>query len=269
MNGTEDFVALFGSLGRTGLAQIALILAGAWFLIYLSQRFIPWLANRLSGRLRLQILASVPVLRLVIIAAALGLIIPRVVEPTFQNLVTLLGALGLAIGFALKDYASSLMAGIVALYEMPYRPGDWIEIGGIYGEVRSMGMRAVEVVTPDDTLVVIPHLKLWDHPIHNANDGSQNLMCVADFYLHPHHDAGLVKHTLHDVALASPYLQLRLPVSVIVHERPWATHYRLKAYPVDPRQQFQFTTDLTVRGKAALSGLGVAFAATPALPVAA
>jgi hypothetical protein len=48
-------------------------------------------------------------------------------------------------------------------------------------------------------------------------------------------------------------------------EKPWGTHYRLKAYPVEPRDQFQFITDLTVRGKAALLALGAAFA-TSALP---
>lgn len=48
-------------------------------------------------------------------------------------------------------------------------------------------------------------------------------------------------------------------------EKPWGTHYRLKAYPVDSAQQFQFVSDLTVRGKAALSRLGVEFAAVPAM----
>jgi len=39
---------------------------------------------------------------------------------------------------------------------MPYRRGDWISIEGTYGEVKSIGLRAVEIVTPDDTMVVIP-----------------------------------------------------------------------------------------------------------------
>jgi len=50
---------------------------------------------------------------------------------------------------------------------------------------------------------------------------------------------------------------------VSVHEKPWATHYRLKAYPIDARQQFRFISDLTVRGKAALLRLGVSFVTAP------
>ena len=43
-------------------------------------------------------------------------------------MVTLLGAIGLAIGFALKDYVSSLIAGVVSAVELPYRPGDWVNM---------------------------------------------------------------------------------------------------------------------------------------------
>jgi hypothetical protein len=79
---------------------------------------------------------------------------------------------------------------------------------------------------------------------------------VADFYLHPRHDAQSVRHKLRNVALTSSYLDLERPVTVVVSEKPFGTHYRLKAYPIDARQQFQFTSDLTVRGKEALSTLG-------------
>lgn len=50
-----------------------------------------------------------------------------------------------------------------------------------------------------------------------------------------------------DVALTSPFLQLDKPVAVIVQEKPWGAHYRIRAYPVDPHQQFRFITDLTIR----------------------
>jgi hypothetical protein len=99
--------------------------------------------------------------------------------------------------------------------------------------------------------------------LRNANSGSRKLQCVTDFYLHPQHDAVQVKQALMDVALTSPFLQIPIPVTVIVQEKPWGTHYRLKAYPVDPRDQFQFITDLTIRGKAAISGLGAVYAVAP------
>lgn len=251
------------SVSQAVILQVVLILLASWVVIILSQRLIPFVAEKASGRYRPYILATVPVFRLFIIFAAAALVISKIVEPTFENLITILGALGIALGFAFKDYAGSLIAGIVTLYEMPYRIGDWITVEGTYGEVKSIGMRAVEIVTPDDTVVIVPHLKLWDRLFFNANKGSRYLQCVADFYLHPHHDAAQVKTILRDLGLTSVFLQIQRPVTVTVRERPWGTHYRVKAYPVDPRDQFSFITDLTVRGKEALSKLGVEFSVVP------
>lgn len=112
-------------------------------------------------------------------------------------------------------------------------------------------------------MVAIPHQKIWTESVFNANNGGPHLQCVTDFYLHPRHDAAQVRQVLQDVALTSPYLQLEKPVAVIVGKKPWGTHYRVRAYPVDPRHQFRFTTDLTVRGKAALTRLNVDFCTLP------
>lgn len=258
-----DTPKLFKTLGAGTLLEVLLIVALATTLIVAAQKLLPWLADQLHGKRRLYLLAIVPLLRLGILVVTFVLIVPLIVEPSLQNMVALLGTVGLALGFAMKDYASSLIAGIVAVSEMPYRNGDWIEINGIYGEVTHIGMRTVQVLTADDNLVSIPHLRLWNDPIFNANCGRPQLQCAADFYLHPAHDAAAVKSVLQDVALTSPYLYFDDPIMVVVHEKPWGTHYRLKAYPIDARQQFRFISDLTVRGKAGLLRLGVSFATAP------
>ncbi len=247
--------------------EVGAILLIATLLIAGSQRVLPWLGNRLHGRRRLFVLAFAPVLRLLIIVLSFIMITPLVITPSVQNMVALLGTVGLAIGFALKDLASSLIAGVVVVGEMPYRNGDWIKVDGIYGEVRHVGMRTVQVLTPSDDVVSIPHSRLWNTPIFNANDGAPRLQCIADFYLHPKHDAAQVQQALSDVALSSAFLHFSQAIAVIVHEKPWGTWYQLKAYPVDARQQFRFVTDLTVRGKARLLALGVSFAIAPTTDV--
>jgi small-conductance mechanosensitive channel len=260
----QDYTRLFNAIGSTELIELALVVLGAIALIAGSQNLLPWIAGRLHGRPRYYLLAAVPALRLLILLAAVLLIVPILVEPSVQNMVAVLGAAGLAIGFALKDYVSSLIAGVVSTVEVDYRPGDWIEVAGVYGEVKRISMRTVRIVTPDDTLVSIPHLKLWNEPVFNANNGGPSLQCAADFYLAPEHDARRVCETLRDVAMTSPFLQLDQPVAVVAQERPWGTRYRVRAYPVDPRQQFRFITDLTLRGKAALQALGAAPCQVPA-----
>jgi len=269
MNEDLPSTQIFREIDLTTLLEIAAIVIIAVVLIMSMQRALNWLGQRLYGQRRLTLLALVPLLRLLIGIIAVILIVPLVIEPSFQNMVAVLGTVGIALGFALKDYASSLIAGVVAIGEKPYRNGDWVRIGDHYGEVIHVGMRTVELVTADDDRIAIPHNRLWNQAIVNSNDGKPRLQCIAHFYLHPDHDAGRVRAQLRDVALTSPYLHLDSPIIVIIEEQPWGTHYRLKAYPIDSGQQFRFTTDLTVRGKALLKKSGLQFAAASAVPDAA
>jgi small-conductance mechanosensitive channel len=218
---------------------------------------VPKVASWLPDRLRIYILPWEPILRLLVLATAILYVLLLFIEPTPEKLLSIAGAMALALGFAFKDYASSLVAGVVALYERPYRAGDWIEINGVYGEVLTLGLRTVRLVTPDDSIVAVPHGKMWNSLISNSNSGLHDLMRVVDFYLHPEHDGRLVRDGLRDIALSSAYLNPDRPVTVIATEEPWGTHYRLKAYPLAARYQFQIATDLTLRGKEFLSRNGV------------
>lgn len=251
---------LFRNLENINFVQIGLIIVVAWLLIFLAEKLIPWLAERMPSRFRLRLLPVVPLWRLVVVLAATLQIFTQLFRPDWQNMLTLGAAGVLAVGFAFKDFISSLVAGMVNLFERPCRVGDWVEIDGVYGEIKSLHWRSLRILTPDDTLVTIPNSRLWTHNIHNSNDGSPTLMCVASFYLKPDHDGALVLAKLRDVALTSPYVHLERPILVVADEKPWASHYRVKAYPTDGRDQFRFVTDLTVRAKESLKRAGVRFA---------
>ncbi len=222
--------------------------------------FILRFAEKASPHLRLSILRTLPIIRFLVGIGAIVVIVPILIEPTFQNIVALVASVGLALAFTLKDYGSSLMGGLLTVLENTYQPGDWIEVNGIYGEVKSIRARATRIVTPDDTEVIIPHANFWSTSIFNASSGNRSLLCVADFYLNPDHDAALARKRLTEVAETSSYRKAQTPVVVIVLEKPWGTHYRVKAYVNESREQFLFITDLTVRGKEVLRSLGIRFA---------
>lgn len=248
------------------LLEVVLVLAGGVLFAVAIKWLIPRLAGLLPDRFRFWVLPWEPILRVLVLLFVITYVATLVIHPTPENLLAILGTLALAMGFAFKDYASSLMAGVVALYERPYRNGDWVKIEDTYGEVHSLNLRTLQIQTPDDTMVAIPHGKIWTTAIQNNNSGRRDLMCVAEFYLRPEHDGQAVVQKLNDVALASPYLQFDRPVVVIASEQPWGTHYRLKAYPIDGRDQFLFITDMTLRGKAALRRLGIESAEAVAVP---
>ena len=263
-DGQEKAARLINDLQDISLTKIGLIVAGTWIAIVLAHRVLPYLAEKGPSQLRLYLLGAVPIIRLVLLVVAILWLVPIIFNITFQNFLVISGAASVAIGFAFKDYVSSIIAGIVAIFERPYQPGDWVEIGGDYGEVRAVGMRSIEVRTPSDDIVYIPHDKIWQNNISNSNDGARTLMCVTSFYLQPQHDASVVRAALRDVALTSAYLDYQKPVIVTLAQTEWGTHYKVKAYPFDMRDQFSFISDVTVRGKLAIADCGAE--ETAALP---
>ncbi len=262
----SDIVNALGFLKKLTWENMLLVLA-ILVMARLLVIFVRWAvrrsAEKASPRLRLAILRVSPLARLLIDLLAIVIIVPILVVPTFQNVVALAAAVFFALAFALKDFVSSLVAGLMTIFESTYQPGDWIEVDGAYGEVKLIGVRAVHIVTVDDTEVIIPHSRLWTTSIFNASSGNHSLLCVTDFYLHPDHDAFAARARLKEIAESSTYRQQETPVTVIVLEKPWGTHYRVKAYVHESREQFLLVSDLTVRGKEALRSLNIRFAQAP------
>src|SRR5712692_116209 len=242
---------------------VAAVLFVARLLILAMQWKLRRAAERARPHRRLTILRIVPIARLLIRAAAMLIIVPLLVEPTLRNVLALSAGLGLALAYTLKDYGSSFVAGLVTVLENTYQPGDWIQVDGAYGEVKSIAGRAVHLVTADDTEVIIPHSRLWSTSIFNSTSGNHSLLCIANFYLHPDHDASAVREKLTEVAISSAYIKPDSPVTVIVLEKPWGTHYRVKAYVRESREQFLLVTDLTIRGKDILRNMNIRFSQAP------
>ena len=241
MDETDEKAAkLLNDFQDISFVEIALVVVVTWVVIAVLRRVLPYVAERAPSWMRLYLLGTVPIARLLLLTVAILWIVPIVFNITFQNFLVIAGAASVAIGFAFKDYVSSIVAGVVAVFERPYRPGDWVEIDGDYGEVQSVGLRSIRILTASDDMVTVPHGQIWDHNVSNSNDGSRTLMCVTNFYLAPDHDAHRLRAALNDVALSSAYLDWDRPVLVMIEETPYGTHYRLKAYPFDMRDQFRF-----------------------------
>ena len=262
----SEGISSLGFLRKIDSSDVLLIMAVlllAWLLASAVRWVLRRVAENMPPPLRLSILRVVPLARLFVGLTAMMVIVPIVVEPSFQSVVALLASVGLALAFALKEYVSSLVAGVVTILENTYQPGDWIEIDGIYGEVRIIGVRAVHIVTAEDNEVIVPHYQFWSKKISNATSGSHSVLCVADFYLDADHDGAAVWRRLEEVGASSARRKPETKVSVVAQEKPWGTHYKLKAYVKESREQFDFITDLTIQGKEALREMKVRFAHAP------
>ena len=257
----ENWIEMLREWSGYEPVHILLIIGCAWIIYEIIRRLIPFI---IGANQRFYALPWLPFLRLAIIVSAMTLLVPIIIKPTRENVLALVGGSALAIGFAVKDYISCLIAGIIFMFERPYRIGDWIQIGESYGEVIHLGMRTVLIRTTDANDITIPHSVLWHEPLSNATSGHLDLLCVTGFYVHPDHDNAQARQALIDVALSSVYLHLDRPVSVVMKNLPFGLYYKLKAYPMDSREQFKFIADLTERGQFALHDIGLRMVTAPA-----
>ncbi|MGB3691525.1 MAG: mechanosensitive ion channel family protein [Spirulinaceae cyanobacterium] len=233
------------------ITQALLILIIAYGLLFITDKLINWFSEQVDREWRLRIKQSLPFWRMVIFIVAISMLMNLFFNLSRSNLLALTGTIAVALGFAFKDYASSVIAGLIGLFEAPYQVGDRIQIGEHYGEVMSYGLRGLRLRTPEDNMVTIPHNTIWTEPISNANAGELEAQVVTHFYLDYYVDVQLVMGILYRVAYTSKYTQLKLPILVLVEEKPWATRFELKSYPMDAREEFIYKTDLIKRAKQA------------------
>lgn len=260
---SEALMNLFNDLTIWTFVQIAMIVLISVSITLALRFLIPRIAEKLPARFRLISLNILPFARVIIFVIAITLIVPLIFNVTLKNFVLVLGTLGVALGFAVKDWATSAVAGFVAIFERPYRSGDWVRVNDDYGEVIEIGTRSIKLRTANDDVVTIPHSRIWDENIISANDGEKTLLCVASFMIAADKPADTLTERLRDVAFTSPYLDWEKPVSVILRNEPHATHVQLKAYPFEMRDQFDFISDLCQRGRDALLADGVEIVMLP------
>ncbi len=129
-----------------------------------------WLYRRL-GVLKLSRLLTDLVQRLLRpLATLLGLVTGLwIIGVNTAALLTGLGVAGIIIGLALQDSLGNLAAGVFILATRPYDVDDVIEVGGVVGTVRAMGLANTTVVTFDNRRLMVPNRKIWGEVIENRS----------------------------------------------------------------------------------------------------
>ena len=76
------------------------------------------------------------------------------------SLIALLGAAGLAVGLALQGSLANFASGLLLLSFRTVRVGDWIEVGGVRGQVREMHPFHIVLISEDNRVVTVPNTML-------------------------------------------------------------------------------------------------------------
>ncbi|MEL7188427.1 MAG: mechanosensitive ion channel domain-containing protein [Pseudomonadota bacterium] len=94
------------------------------------------------------------------------------------------GAFGLAIGFGLQKTFGNLISGIILLLDKSIKPGDVISVtdaagNEAVGQIRKIGIRAISVITRDQTEHLIPNENLMINQVVNWSYSSKDVRVKA------------------------------------------------------------------------------------------
>ena len=78
-----------------------------------------------------------------------------------------LGVTGFIVGFAFQESLGNLASGLMIALNQPFKVRDFVETGGISGEIQELNMMATTMITLDNKKVVIPNKSVWGSAIIN------------------------------------------------------------------------------------------------------
>ena len=148
------------------------------------------------------------------------------------SIIALIGAAGLAIGFALKDTLSNIAAGIMLLFLRPFKNGDYISFGSTIGTVEEINLFTTVLRSVDGLYLSCPNSSIWGNDITNfTRNGKRRIDITASIAYSDNIDTGL--EVLHNIiktesrVLAEPEAQAIVfalgESSVDLQLRVWTT----------------------------------------------
>ena len=168
-----------------------------------------------------------------------------------EVVLALTGTAAVTIGFALKDLAASMIAGLIIMFDRPFQVGDRVTFGGSYGEVAAIGLRSVRLVTLDDNVVTIPNNKFLTEIAASGNWGALDMLIQLDFFIGADQDVGSAKRVVEDAITSSRYAFVKKPWTVLVNHTfdggCAAIRLRAKVYVLDVKYETELQTDVSER----------------------
>lgn len=84
------------------------------------------------------------------------------------NIATLIGFLGLGLGFAFKDLLANFIAGVVILTQKKFMIGDTVEVNSIFGKIIEIETRTTQIQAFDGTIHIIPNSDMLTSVVRNT-----------------------------------------------------------------------------------------------------
>lgn len=211
-----------------------------------------YLLTRVADRFarnRFRIMMFIPVVKFLVYGVAAYLVFGPFLQLSRAQLIAFSGLLGAAIGLGLKDLFADVMGGLILVLERPFQVGDKVAVGDYYGEVTGIGLRSTRLITPYETLAVVPNFTVFNDVVRNTNTSDTEMMVAVEFTVDTESDMDRAARIVEEALVTSPYVYVseEHPYTVEVEAERDHRLVRGKAFVVELRRELAFRTDVTTR----------------------
>jgi len=175
------------------------------------------------------------------------------------------GAVGVGAGFGLQHIVYNIISGIIVLAERPIKLGDYIEIGGVFGKVEKIAIRATTVCNDSNVEVIIPNADLLSQKLSNWTHSSRMTKLRIPLRVAYGSDPATVAKILIEVAQSSSGVLSTPTPRVTFHSfGDSALEFELEVACKDPAVRLATKSELLFSLESALkrAGIGVPHAVT-------
>ncbi|BDI60497.1 mechanosensitive ion channel family protein [Qipengyuania nanhaisediminis] len=199
----DGWAVVFGSIRISAfdvgflLATITIVVTAAWLLTRVARRIVKRIARfDEAQKLLAEKLATIAIWTLAFFITV------DLVGIDLTALAIFGGAFGLAIGFGLQKTFGNLISGILLLLDKSIKPGDVISVtdqagNEAVGQIRKIGIRAISVITRDQTEHLIPNENLMVNQVVNWSYSSRDVRVKAPVGVSYDSDLELVSRLLY------------------------------------------------------------------------
>ena len=162
----NELLQKLGVDSAASLLSAILIFLVAWIVIKVVMKTVDRLlakSKKIDGALKNLVRNAINVLlwivAIIIVANALGI--------DTASLVALVSVAGLALSLAVQNVMANLFSGITLLITKPFAAGDFVDVAGKTGTIKSVGLFYTELDTLDNIAVSIPNGDVTASAINN------------------------------------------------------------------------------------------------------
>jgi small-conductance mechanosensitive channel len=116
-----------------------------------------------------------------------------------EKLTIIISAFGIGIGFGLQNIVNNLVSGLILAFEKPIQIGDVIEVDGVSGTMKEIGIRSSKIATGEGADVIIPNGDLISHHVTNWTLSNTNRQITLLISIAHGTDINLVKDSLNNL----------------------------------------------------------------------